>query len=105
MNHGHRCSLYHSGQTGKINKEELRKYIDNETEILVTVRALDEGMNVPNIEIAIIVNGNSQKRQFFQRLGRAVRKVEGKRAKLIMLYCERTNEYRTIEKRLGYLKK
>jgi len=103
IDRGFKCSLYHSGRGKKNNREEIDKYKNNETDILVTVRALDEGMNVPNIDVAIIVNGNSQKRQFFQRLGRAIRKVPGKRAKLYMLFCSETYETNIIKKRLNYL--
>jgi len=100
---GYRVGIYHSGIPKKQNLKTIEAYKNNETDILVTVRALDEGMNVPNINVAIIANGNSQKRQFFQRLGRAIRKEEGKKAKLIMLYCDNTHEVGIVSKRMGYL--
>ena len=100
---GYKCSLYHSGQTKKVNKLQIDNYKNDITDILVTVRALDEGMNVPMIDLAIIANGNSQKRQFFQRLGRAIRKVEGKHARLSMIYCNDTHERNIIAKRMRFL--
>jgi len=102
-NKGYKTGIYHSGITKKENAQTMEDYKNNNTNILVTVRALDEGMNVPNINIAIIVNGNSQKRQFFQRLGRAIRKEKGKMARIIMLYFKNTHETKIIEKRMGYL--
>ena len=42
--------------------------------ILVTCTALDEGLNVPDIDVAIIVSQTMSKRQRIQRLGRALRK-------------------------------
>nr|BBH94605.1 ATP-dependent helicase [Thermogemmatispora argillosa] len=44
---------------------------------LVTGRVLNEGVDLPNCRIAIIVSGNSTKREYIQRLGRVLRPKEG----------------------------
>jgi superfamily II DNA or RNA helicase len=41
--------------------------------ILVAVRTIDEGIDVPDAKLAIIVNGTSSSRQRIQRIGRVVR--------------------------------
>jgi len=40
---------------------------------LVTGRVLNEGVDVPDCRVAIIVSGNSTKREYIQRLGRVLR--------------------------------
>ena len=42
--------------------------------VLVTCTALDEGLNVPDINVAVIVSQTMSSRQRIQRLGRALRK-------------------------------
>ncbi|MBX5450539.1 DEAD/DEAH box helicase [Thermogemmatispora sp.] len=44
---------------------------------LVTGRVLNEGVDLPNCRVAIIVSGNSTKREYIQRLGRVLRPKEG----------------------------
>ena len=41
---------------------------------MITCTAVDEGLNVPDIEIAIIVSQSMTRRQRVQRIGRALRK-------------------------------
>jgi superfamily II DNA or RNA helicase len=43
---------------------------------LVTGRVLNEGVDVPDCRVAIIVSGNSTKREYIQRLGRILRPKE-----------------------------
>ncbi len=51
---------------------------------LVAVKCLDEGVNIPAAESAIILASDTSQRQFIQRRGRILRKAEGKeRATLI----------------------
>ncbi|GAC1350676.1 MAG: DEAD/DEAH box helicase family protein [Ktedonobacteraceae bacterium] len=49
---------------------------------LVTGRVLNEGVDVPDCRVAIIVSGNSTKREYIQRLGRILRPKAG----LALLY-------------------
>ncbi|HEV2583481.1 MAG TPA: DEAD/DEAH box helicase [Ktedonobacteraceae bacterium] len=44
---------------------------------LVTGRVLNEGVDVPDCRVAIIVSGNSTKREYIQRLGRVLRPKTG----------------------------
>ena len=44
---------------------------------LVTGRVLNEGVDVPDCRVAIIVSGNSTKREYIQRLGRILRPKSG----------------------------
>jgi superfamily II DNA or RNA helicase len=95
--------LYHSGIKGKAKKAALKEFIDGKIDILISVRALDEGLDVKDISIGIIVNGNSQEKQILQRLGRLLRKREGKIAQLYMLFAVGTQDEKYMSKRLNII--
>ncbi len=44
---------------------------------LVTGRVLNEGVDVPDCRVAIVVSGNSTRREYIQRLGRILRPKDG----------------------------
>ncbi|HEY4389303.1 MAG TPA: DEAD/DEAH box helicase [Ktedonobacteraceae bacterium] len=58
---------------------------------LVSGRVLNEGVDVPDCRVAIIVSGNSTKREYIQRLGRVLRPKEGQ-AVLYELITTNTTE-------------
>ncbi|MDG6989788.1 MAG: hypothetical protein JRN21_10795, partial [Nitrososphaerota archaeon] len=61
---------------------------------------LDEGIDVPEASIGVIVSGTGSSREFVQRLGRLLRKSEGKgKARLIELVSRETSETRTSSRR------
>ena len=51
---------------------------DGIIDILVTCKALDEGLNVPDTSVGIIVASTKSVRQRIQRMGRILRTSEGK---------------------------
>jgi superfamily II DNA or RNA helicase len=65
---------------------------------LVTGRVLNEGVDVPDCRIAIIVSGNSTKREYIQRLGRILRPKEGQ-ALLYELISSGTTEEEMAKRR------
>lgn len=98
---GYAVGLYHSGLKAKEKTEMIEKYISNEYTIMVTVKALDEGLDVESCDIGIIVSGNSTTRQVIQRVGRILRASEGKRyAKLYQLYVPDTQDVAWLKARL-----
>lgn len=84
---------YHSEMDEGVRKIVLRKYQDSEIRILVSCRALDEGLNVPETDVGIIASSTSSSRQRIQRLGRILRR-SGKEhtACLYYLYIGSSNE-------------
>ncbi|HZK84541.1 MAG TPA: DEAD/DEAH box helicase [Desulfosporosinus sp.] len=88
---------YHSEMDEWSRKEILRKYYDAQIRILVSCRALDEGLNVPSTDIGIIASSTSSNRQRIQRLGRILRQSGIKRtAKLYYLYIGSSNEEKDL---------
>jgi superfamily II DNA or RNA helicase len=65
---------------------------------LVSGRVLNEGLDVPDCGVAIIVSGTSTRREYIQRLGRVLRPKE-QRAVLYELVTEDTTEERIARDR------
>ena len=81
--------------TYKTPAEERRTILDRfrsgQYTKLATGRVLNEGVDVPDCRVAIIVSGNSTKREYIQRLGRILRPKEGQ-AQLYELITGGTTE-------------
>ncbi len=58
----------------------LAMFATGELKALVSARVLNEGIDVPDADIAIIVGGSLGEREHVQRVGRLLRPVPGKRA-------------------------
>jgi superfamily II DNA or RNA helicase len=80
---GHSVTVYHSGIAPIIRRDNLRLFRRGMYDCLVTCRALDEGLNVPEARIAIIASSTASTRQRIQRLGRVLRPSPGKSEALV----------------------
>ena len=60
---------------------------------LVAARVLDEGIDVPEADLAIIVSATKTQRQMIQRMGRVLRpKKDGRPARFVLVYVSGTSE-------------
>jgi superfamily II DNA or RNA helicase len=75
---GERVGLYHSALAPTIRRRNLELFKLGQLSTLVTCRALDEGLNVPDASVAIVAASTRSTRQRIQRLGRVLRVAEGK---------------------------
>jgi superfamily II DNA or RNA helicase len=66
---------------------------------VVTSKVLNEGVDVPDASVAIVISGSGSVREHVQRLGRILRKKDGKRAVLYELVTAATSEEHTSERR------
>lgn len=66
---------------------------------VVTSKVLNEGVDVPSANVAIVVSGSGSVREHVQRLGRVLRKQGDKRAVLYELVTAQTGEAFTSERR------
>jgi superfamily II DNA or RNA helicase len=67
---------------------------------VVTANVLDEGVDVPDANVAVVVAGSGSEREFTQRLGRILRpKDDGSRALLYELVSADTAEERVANRR------
>ena len=70
-----------------------------ELRVLVSARVLNEGIDVPDADVAIIVGGVSGQREHVQRVGRLLRPAPGKRALVYELVVAGTHEVRKAAER------
>lgn len=66
---------------------------------VATSRVLNEGVDVPDANVAVILSGSGTVREHVQRLGRILRKRDGKRAVLYELVTAATTETYTSDRR------
>ena len=87
-------------QTKVRERSEILKGISNGTYAAVaTSKVLNEGVDVPDANVAIVVSGSGSVREHVQRLGRILRKRDGKFAKLYELVTAGTSEQFTSDRR------
>jgi superfamily II DNA or RNA helicase len=73
-------------------EDALRRFAKGELRTLVSSRVLNEGLDVPDADVAIIVGGTLGAREHVQRVGRLLRPSAGKRALIHQLVTRDTVE-------------
>ena len=88
-------------ETGTEERREiLRRFREGEYSRVVTANVLDEGVDVPDANVAVVLSGSGSQREFTQRLGRILRPgKDGGRALLYELVTEETAEERVARRR------
>jgi superfamily II DNA or RNA helicase len=88
-------------ETGAEERREiLEKFREGGYSRVVTANVLDEGVDVPDANVAVVFAGSGSEREFTQRLGRVLRpKEDGNRALLYELVSEDTAEERVANRR------
>ncbi len=85
--------------SSKERSEILDKFRSGIYRAVVTSKVLDEGIDVPDADVGIILSGTGSERAFIQRLGRILRKKEGKEAVLYEIVSLETSEANTSWRR------
>ena len=85
----------------KLHEREvfLKAFRTGEYPVLITSKVLNEGVDVPDANVGIIVSGSGSIREHVQRLGRILRACPGKKAMLYELVSKNTSEYFTNQRR------
>lgn len=96
--------------TYKTAKDERHNVLDGfksgRYSVIATSKVLDEGVDVPDAELGIILSGTGSGRELVQRLGRLLRpKEDGRKAKLIEIVSRQTREMNTSARRITALRK
>ena len=74
--------------------EVLERFRTGELGALVSAQVLNEGIDVPDAETAILVGGRLGTREYIQRVGRVLRPAPGKQAVVYELVTRDTHEIR-----------
>ena len=104
---GYRVSTY-TAHTSLKERETLRRQFESgELQGLVAIRCLDEGVDIPAIQTAVILSSSGNPRQFIQRRGRVLRPHIGKERATIfdMIVLPPDLDRETIEIERNLLKK
>lgn len=96
---GVEAGVYHSKMSKDDRKEVIRKFSDGRTnnKLLIAVRGLNEGANLPRIVWTLIMANTSKPKEQIQRIGRVVRFEPDKRALILRAYIPYTVEYDWIK--------
>lgn len=93
LNHRNvQAGIDHSEMNKKERDVELQRFRSGRYRVMVAVRALDEGIDVPEAETALITQGTKTRRQRIQRIGRVLRARPGKHAVIISILVRGTPE-------------
>jgi superfamily II DNA or RNA helicase len=89
--------------THEIRRAERAQAIEGfrsgERPVLVSSQVLEEGFDVPDADLAIVVGGTASARRYVQRVGRVLRPRDGKRALVYELAVSGTAEMSYLEQR------
>jgi superfamily II DNA or RNA helicase len=83
----------------KERSQILAAFNAGELTAVVTSKVLNEGVNVPEANVAIVLSGSRSVREHVQRLGRILRKAENKQAILYEIIAAGTAEEQVSEQR------
>ena len=73
-------------------KSILSRFRSGELRVIVASKVLNEGVDVPEASVGVVVSGGSQVREHVQRLGRILRHIPGKTAHLYEVVTKGTTE-------------
>lgn len=89
--------------THEIGRKERARVLEGfnsgEFNVIVSAQVLDEGLDVPEAEVASVVGGTASSRRHVQRIGRVLRPAPGKRARVYELTVSDTIEVDQVRRR------
>lgn len=91
-------AVYSSKDSVKKGRMTLQEFINQDGGVLNTVMKLNEGFDCPDISVTIILGFNSSKTVKKQRIGRVIRRKEGKIAEVFTFVLRGTVEEAWFEK-------
>jgi len=73
-----RCNTYIGEKSKKERKDILTGYSEGKIDVLLAMKCLDEGVDIPRTQYGIFASSTGNPRQFIQRRGRLLRKHDDK---------------------------
>ena len=87
------AAAVHSQMTRPQRFDVLDRFGDGRLALVAAPQVLDEGIDVPAADLAVILAGSRSRRQMVQRMGRILRrKPDGRRARFVVVAAEGTVE-------------
>jgi superfamily II DNA or RNA helicase len=91
--HGVASEAMHSDIKPAERTAILGRFASGTTKAIVAPRLLDEGVDVPEADLGVIVAASRQRRQMVQRMGRILRKKrDGRAARFVIIFIQGTVE-------------
>jgi superfamily II DNA or RNA helicase len=101
-----KAGKFHSKMKSVEKQNLFDKFKNNEVTIMIAVKGLDEGTNIPDCDMGIIVSGSSVERQIVQRIGRVVRVSPNKEyATIFQIYVRNSKDEDWTKTRTKFMKK
>lgn len=73
-------SVFIDGKKSSKNRgSAIEKLLNRETKVLIATTLADEGLDIPSLDVLILAGSGKSKTKAFQRIGRVLRKYEGKK--------------------------
>jgi RNA polymerase primary sigma factor len=83
----------HSEMDRSERRSVLNNFAEGDTDVIAAPKLLDEGIDVPAADLAIIVAASRTRLQMVQRMGRVLRKKrDGRLARVVIMYVVGTSE-------------
>lgn len=87
------CKLFHSQMKDVLRDAVLNEFRSIGPSALLACRALDEGLDIPAVDAALLVASTQSPRQRLQRIGRTLRRGDGnKRPLIVIMYVNGTSD-------------
>lgn len=97
LKRGFTVTIYHSKINPALRRDNLRLFRRGVFDVLISCRALDEGLNIPETTVAIVASSTASHRQRIQRIGRVLRPSAGKQtATIYTVYATDQEEKRLL---------
>lgn len=88
--------VYHSKKTAKNRRESLAKFSASSQGLLLSCRALVEGIDIPDADVGVMVSGTRSVRSRIQTIGRLLRKGGKEQPKIYLFYVPKTSDEKAI---------
>jgi len=75
---GARTATYEASTPRQVRAQILRKFEVGEIDAVLSMRCLDEGVDIPHAKISYFIASGTNPREFVQRRGRVLRRHDGK---------------------------
>ncbi len=87
------AATIHSKLDAQQRHQTFADFAGGRIKALAAARVLDEGVDVPEADLAVIISASKTRRQMIQRMGRVLRlKADGRTARFVFVYVAGTSE-------------